>query len=340
MLAKFPGLIVAIIIALIAQIIQQQFLAQWGISVLVVAIILGSFAGHFFNQKKREALEPGLSVARGQILRFAIILYGFNITFGQFTEVGFVGLSLAVLMICLVLSAGIYIGKRWFKLDTELAILISIGSAICGAAAVAAAEPILKSSPYKVAVAVATVVIFGTLSMFIYPLIAQWLILSDLQYGLWIGASIHEVAQVVVAGTAVSENAGHVAVVEKMIRVTMLVPVLLLLSVYQSMKTKRLNKQAALEGVVVSNPITVPWFALLFLVMVGFNSLALITQDWVAIIIRLDGFLLTIAMAALGIMTHVSVMKKAGAPALGLASVLFIILMLGGYILTSALWNL
>jgi uncharacterized integral membrane protein (TIGR00698 family) len=224
-------------------------------------------------------------------------------------------------MIIIILSVGIYVGTRLFKLDIELAVLIAIGSAICGAAAIAAAEPLIRSSPYKVAVAVATVVIFGTFSMFLYPLIAQYIVMSDLHYGLWVGASIHEVAQVVVAGSAISDAAGHIAVVEKMI----------ILSCWQAFRIKKD------EGgqITKSGFICIPWFALFFLVMVGVNSMAILPAWVVSLIVLIDGYLLTIAMAALGVMTHVSVMKKAGGSALSLAGVLFVILSVGGFLLAS-----
>src|SRR5207248_5358443 len=101
------------------------------------------------------------------------------------------------------------------KLDRETSMLIGTGSAICGAAAVLAAEPVLRAQPHRVSVAVATVVVFGTLGMFIYPLCYPYLGLSQQTYGVFTGSTIHEVAQVVAAGRAVSDTAAAAAVIEK-----------------------------------------------------------------------------------------------------------------------------
>src|SRR5690606_11555450 len=145
------------------------------------------------------------------------------------------------------------LGTRVFRLDRETAMLIGAGSAICGAAAVMATEPVVRAQAHKVSVAVATVVVFGTAGMLLYPWLYPYLGLGEHAFGVYAGSTIHEVAQVVVAGGAVGEVAGSAAVIEKMLRVMLLAPFLLLLS-------SRLSRDAGAGGDRAG--IVVPWFAM------------------------------------------------------------------------------
>lgn len=191
-------------------------------------------------------------------------------------------------------------------MDRDTALLTSIGSSICGAAAVLGAEPVVKSQPYKAAVAVSTVVIFGTLSMFLYPALfrAGMLDLTTEQMGLFTGATLHEVAHVVGAGNAMGQAISDPAIIVKMIRVMMLAPVLVILSIILS------RREAAAGQTGQKRKITIPWFAFLFLAVIGFNSLHLLPSGVVSAINSLDTFLLTMAMTALGAESSFEKFKK------------------------------
>ncbi len=211
-----------------------------------------------------------------------------------------------------------------FGLDRQTSWLIGAGSSICGAAAILATEPVIKAEPSKVTVAVATVVIFGTLAIFLYPmmypLLAHWF--SPDSYGIFIGSTMHEVAQVVAAGHAISPEAENAAVIAKMLRVMMLAPFLIFLAARV--------KQLAPAGSAQTGKITIPWFAVLFILVAVFNSFHLLPGALVQALITLDTVLLAMAMAALGLTTHVSALKKAGAKPLVMALILFIWLIVGG----------
>jgi uncharacterized integral membrane protein (TIGR00698 family) len=172
---------------------------------------------------------------------------------------------------------------------------------------------------------VATVVIFGTLGMFVYPLLYPYLHLSETAYGLYAGSTIHEVAQVVVAGRAVSQDAASYAVIEKMLRVMMLAPFLVILG-------SRLDGQDY-AGSATGRRITIPWFAVFFIVAAGVNSLHLLPAALVAAVLKVDTVLLAMAMAALGLRTHVGAIRQAGVKPILLASVLFLFLVVGGYLI-------
>src|SRR5690606_18667520 len=188
------------------------------------------------------------------LLRAGIVLYGFRVTFQDIAAVGMEGVLIAVAMVGSVFGLAVLLGTRVFKLDRETAMLIGAGSAICGAAAVMATEPVVRAQAHKVSVAVATVVGIGTRGMFLYPWLYPYLGLGEHAFGVYAGSTIHEVAQVVVAGGAIGEVAGSAAVIEKMLRVMLLAPFLLLLS-------SRLSG----GGDGGKTGIVVPWFAVLFI---------------------------------------------------------------------------
>ncbi|MCS0592343.1 YeiH family protein [Massilia norwichensis] len=293
-----------------------------GVSALTLAIVLGIALGNTVFPRIAPFSADGVEFAKTRLLRLGIVLYGFRITFQDIAHIGWAGILIDVLIIGATFTLAVQLGTRVFGLDRQTAMLIGAGSSICGAAAVMATEPVVRGQAHKVSVAVATVVIFGTIGMFVYPLLYPYLQLSETAYGLYAGSTIHEVAQVVVAGRAVSEAAASSAVIEKMLRVMMLAPFLVILS----------SRVDASDGE-SQRRITIPWFALLFIAASGLNSLHLLPAGVVAAILQVDTVLLAMAMAALGLRTHAGAVRQAGAKPILLASVLFLFLMSGGYII-------
>lgn len=325
-LFHYRGVIAIAVLAAISYLFgSMPFIANLGISSLVLAIVLGIVLGNSWHYP--DSWTPGIQFSAKRLLRTAIILYGFRVSFQEIVSVGAEGLLIDIMMVSATLLVGYVVGTRLLKLDRDMALLISIGSAICGAAAVLAAEDILKSEPYKAAVAVGTVVLFGTTAMFLYPFLqhAGWLPFTSYQYGIFTGSSIHEVAQAVVAGNSVSPESGEIAVIVKMIRVLLLVPVLLLMALFVTQLASTEHKKKL--------KITVPWFAIGFLIVIGFNSLHLLPFNWVNIINQIDTVLLTMAMGAIGVETKMNKIKKVGLKPLYLAIGLFTWLMTSAWVL-------
>jgi uncharacterized integral membrane protein (TIGR00698 family) len=295
-----------------------------GISALTLAIVLGIALGNTVFPRIAPFSAAGVDFAKARLLRLGIILYGFHITFQDIAHIGWAGVLIDVLVIGATFTLAVQLGTRVFGLDRQTAMLIGAGSSICGAAAVLATEPVVRGQAHKVSVAVATVVIFGTVGMFVYPLLYPYLGLSEAAYGLYAGSTIHEVAQVVVAGRAVGEHAASYAVIEKMLRVMMLAPFLVILS-------SRIGDEG--EAAAGKRRITIPWFAVLFIVVAGFNSLHLLPPAMVDAILTVDTVLLAMAMAALGLRTHIGAIHHAGTKPILLASILFVFLMTGGYVI-------
>ena len=321
-------LLVALFSLLAVYISKLPFMKTVSLSPLIIGIILGMIYGNTFRHQLPGTWVSGILFCSKQLLRTAIIFYGFRLTFQHIVAVGPSAIIVDVIMVCSVLIIGYFTG-RILKLDPHISTLTTAGSAICGAAAVLGTEPVLKSKPHKTAIAVSTVVIFGTISMFLYPFLYNigWLDLDTQQMGVYIGSTIHEVAHVVGAGNALNNvEIAESAVIVKMIRVILLAPFLLILSLLVGRKNRR-------NGVVENkkSKITIPWFAFGFLLVIGFNSINLLPQNIVNGINLADDFALTMAMTALGVETNFKKFKDSGLKPFILASVLFLWLVFGGY---------
>lgn len=303
---------------------DAQALKNISFSPMIIGIILGMLYANSLRNHLPETWVPGIQFCSKKILRLGIILYGFRLTFQDVLNVGIAGILIDCIVVSVIIIGGVYIGKL-LKMDKDIALLTSVGSGICGAAAVLGAESTIQTKPYKTAVAVATVVIFGTLSMFIYPIAYKsgLLDLTPEQMGIYSGATLHEVAHTVGAGNAMGEQISNIAIIVKMIRVMLLVPVLLILGFIKSNKGSGATK----------GKLSIPWFAIGFLAVIGFNSFNLLPTDAVDAINYIDTFLLTMAMVALGAETSIDKFKKAGAKPFILAFCLYIMLLGGGYAL-------
>lgn len=316
--AWWQGLLLVGALAAVAELVARAEWAQaLGLSALTVAIVLGIAVGNTVLPRVAAHTAPGIEFCKGTLLRVGIVLYGLRVTFQQIGDVGVTGLATGVVMVAVTFSLAVLLGTRLFRLDRETSMLIGAGASICGAAAVMATAPVVRGQAHRVSVAVATVVVFGTAGMFLYPLLYPLLGLSEHAYGVYAGSTIHEVAQVVVAGRAVGETAAATAVIEKMLRVMLLAPFLLLLS-------------AGLRSGSGSRRITIPWFAVLFVAVAGFNSLQLLPAALVDTLVRIDGVVLAMAMAALGLRTQAGAVRQAGLRPLLLAASLFVFLVVGG----------
>ena len=335
---SWKGLVLTVLVAAGAiELGKLPSLQANGISALTLAIVLGMILGNTLYTRIAAAFSPGVNFSKQTLLRLGIILYGLRLTFQDIGQVGFRGVVIDAVVLSSTFALAWFLGTRVFRLDRKTAMLIGAGSAICGAAAIMAAEPVVRGRAEQVTVAVSTVVVFGTLAIFLYPALyqlnAQWHLLpvSEVAYGIFTGSTVHEVAQVVAAGNAISEVAANTAVIAKMVRVMMLAPFLIMLSAYLSHSSSH-ETGSRLESGEKAKPghIVIPWFALGFVAVAGVNSLSILPSAAVSAAIDLDTVFLAMAMAALGLTTHISAIRQAGIKPLLLAAVLFLWLIVGG----------
>jgi uncharacterized integral membrane protein (TIGR00698 family) len=296
------------------------------LSPLTLAIVAGMVAGNALPKRLLGRLQPGLRFCQQTLLRLGIVLYGIRLTVQDLANLGPRAMLLDLTVIGGVLLIGYWLGTRVFGLDADTALLVSVGSGICGAAAVLATERVIDSESHKVSVAVATVVVFGTIAMFLYPAIYPLTGFTERQFGIYTGATVHEVAQALAAGRAVSQTASDTAVITKMLRVLLLAPVLVIIS--------RLRRSG---GASVSRKIKFPWFVVWFGAVILVQSLVTLPPAARTHLIDLDTVLLASAMFALGMATRWQQLKQAGTRPLLLAAAIFAGLVSGGWVMTRLL---
>ena len=330
---------VAIFAAAATMIADISFFRSLGISPLVIGIVMGIFYANTLHNHIPSAWGTGITFSGKKILRFAIVFYGFRITFQQIADVGMDGFMVSLIMLSTTFLLGTYLGMKAFKMDRDTSMLTAAGAAVCGAAAVLATEPVLKAEGHKTAVAVSMVVLFGTISMFLYPVLYASIIepatgflhMTTQEFGIYVGGTIHEVAQVVAVPASIMgapQEMANSAVIVKMTRVIMIAPMLIVLGIYLSYTAK---KNGTTGGGV---SLVIPWFAVYFIGMAGFNSLGLVPESIVSIINEIDTFLLTMAMTALGMGTIFAKFKGLGLAPLYTAGAMFVWLVVGGFIVT------
>lgn len=328
-------LFVALFTAAVTQLSALPFIANLGLSPLIVGIIAGAIYGNALRDGMPESWASGVNFSARKLLRIAVGFFGLRVSLQEIAQVGLPGLTVSVLVVVSTLAIGTWAGMKLMKLDRDTALLTAAGSAICGAAAVLAFESTLQSEPHKSAMAVGSVVLFGTLSMFLYPLVVHlgWLHLDTLGVGLFFGGTIHEVAQVVGAASNVSPEATHIATIVKMTRVMLLVPVLLVIGMWVNRaRNNGLTDDSGTTG--TKGKLAIPWFALGFLALVIVNSLHVLPAPATHTLNTLDTFALTMAMTALGIETRIAQIRQAGPRALVTGAIVYAWLIGGGLAIT------
>jgi uncharacterized integral membrane protein (TIGR00698 family) len=287
------------------------------LSPMILAIVIG-IAFHNLVGTPARAHE-GIKFGLRRILRLAIVLLGLQLTAAQVVEVGPVGIAIIAGTLAATFTLTTWFG-RLIGVDRKLTELIAAGTSICGASAVIATNTVTEAHDEDVAYAVACVTVFGSLSMFLYPLLPGLLHLDAHAYGLWAGASIHEIAQVVAAAFQDGQRAGEFGTIAKLSRVMLLAPVVLTLGWLAE------RRRARMGGSQSSGRAPVPWFILGFVALVGLNSIIAIPPEAKAWVVATTGFLLSVALAAMGLETDIGKLKAKGLRPLllGAASSVFI----------------
>lgn len=328
-LQHLPGLLLCLLLGTAAIALGKlAWLSTHGFSALTVAIVLGMVVGNAVYRRLAASAATGVTFSKQMLLRAGIVLYGLRLTLQDIGHVGAAGLLIDALVLCSTFGLGWLVGTRVFKLDRTTAMLVGAGSAICGAAAVLATEPVLKAHAEKVAVAISTVVVFGTFAIFIYPALyalnLHWGVIAPGAdaFGIYAGSTIHEVAQVVAAGRNIGTQTADIAVIAKMVRVMLLAPFLIALSAWLA--------RDARDSLGAKPALSIPWFAFIFIAVVIAHSCIDLPAVWVAQANDVDTLLLAMAMAALGLTTHVSAIRQAGLKPLLLGALLFAWLIVGG----------
>lgn len=298
-----PGLALAALIAVIA-------LYMGKITVIVNDVIIAIFLGALIRNLIGilELFKPGLSFSLKKVLRLAIILMGMQLSFQQVVNTGERSLAIILFVVTVTIPLTYYIGKK-LGLNSEISTLLGVGSAICGATAVLATGPVIKANERDIALAVATIFIFNTLALFLFPTIGRLLHLSYLSYGTWTGVAVQDVSSVVATGFAFSQQAGEVATVVKLTRTVFIVPVVFLAGLFFTLKDQKTAEKKFKKVKYIK---IFPWFVVGFLIMTLLNSLGLFSKSLVNNINPVTHFLILMVMAGVGADLDLKEMKKVG----------------------------
>jgi len=294
-----PGLIIAGLVALSASWLSEHYHAP----VMLFALLLG-IAVNFLSQDPR--CRPGIEFASKTVLRLGVALLGMRITFGQVESLGVGPLLLTAAAVALTILFG-WLLARYTRLGEAFGVLTGGAVAICGASAALAIAAVLPKSPTHERDTVMTVVAVTTLStiaMVLYPLVAHAIGLDAHASGIFLGATIHDVAQVVGAGYSVSTEAGDTATIVKLFRVALLLPVVLLVSL-------RFRASAGMDAGGVRPPL-LPMFLVAFAVLVAVNSSGYVPAAVAGVVQAASGWCLVTAIAALGTKTSLGDLAKVG----------------------------
>ncbi len=283
-------------------------------SPMILAIVMGIIFHNLIGTPARA--KAGVMFSLRKILRLAIILLGLQLTAAQVIEVGATGIAVIALTLVSTFVFTTWLGHL-LGVDRKLAELIAAGTSICGASAVIATNTVTRAHDEDVAYAVACVTVFGSIAMFAYPLLPALLHLTPHGFGLWAGASIHEIAQAVAAAYQDGQQAGDFGTIAKLSRVAMLAPVVIALGLMAA-------RGGAHGHAKTKAPM--PWFVLGFIALVGLNSVIIVPAGVKSLIVLATTFLLAMALAAMGLETDIRKLKAKGLRPLilGLAGFLFI----------------
>jgi uncharacterized integral membrane protein (TIGR00698 family) len=281
------------------------------ISPLTVAVLMGVVVGNAGVSLRR--LRPGLRFAVKHLLRVGVVLLGLRLAVPDVIRLG--GAALVMVMVIVVITFfGTQLLGRWMGVSPGTSLLVAAGFSICGASAVAAMDGVTRSEEDDVVTAIVLVTLFGCLAIVVLPLLQHPLGLSDVEFGLWAGASVHDVAQTVATASVVGPSALAAAVVVKLTRVVLLAPMVAGVSLW------RRRGETAVYG--TRRPPLVPLFVVGFLAMVGLRSTGLIPEQVLASAQVIESIVLAAALFGLGAGVHLRTLARTGGRAtlLGLCS--------------------
>ena len=298
-----PGLAVALAVALLARLTGK--LLPPAISEVAIGLLLGLAVAHLWSLPTRAS--AGLRLASQQILRLGIVLLGARLLLGDIAAVGLGVLGLVVVCMTVALAFALLVGRA-LGLPPRLALLIGVGTAVCGNSAIVATAPVVRAEEREVGFAVATITLFGTLAVFVYPFIGHAFEFSDRVFGIWAGIAVNDTSQVVATGAAYSLGARDMATVVKLIRNTLMGPLILLIAWWWGPHAAG-RDGAATRGVRRAFPL----FLLGFLALALARTAGLVTASAAASIDQVARLCIVVALAGVGLSTRLTQLRAVGA---------------------------
>ncbi|MFC9464156.1 YeiH family protein [Streptomyces coelicoflavus] len=332
---RLPGLAVAVAVASVATVVGGWFPLIGGpVAGIVIGVVLAAV------RRPAERLGPGITTASKFVLQLSVVLLGCQLSLTQVVRVG--GSSLPVMLGSLVacLAAAYFVGRR-LGIGRDLRTLIGVGTSICGASAIAAVTPVIGAASAEVAYAVSTIFLFNIAAVLVFPVLGHLLDMSQQAFGLFAGTAVNDTSSVVAAAATYGDEAGQYAVVVKLTRTLLIIPICLWLAAL----TKRRALAAGTGGPGVGGPSAgepgaggpgaagprlnvlklVPWFLVGFLLTALVNTLGLIPDRAHPGLTTLCVFMITVALSAIGLTTDLRGLRRAGPRPLLLGACLWVV---------------
>ena len=268
---------------------------------VTIALVIGAVVAAVTGPDRLAPYQPGIQFAAGPLLRTGIVLLGARLFLAEIVRIG--GPALGTIVVTMAVSIGlVLLLARLLKVENRLAVLLAVGSAVCGNTAIVATAPVIGARPREVAYAVATITLFGTLAVLFYPAIGRLVGLPPTSFGLWAGVAIHDTSQVVAAGAAYGPAALDVATVVKLIRNALMAPLLMLIAWGWSAYGERDDPSAGRARPSLRRAI--PPFVLGFLALAALRSLGVIGPELAAVLDTVARALVLVALAGIGLSTR------------------------------------
>jgi uncharacterized integral membrane protein (TIGR00698 family) len=350
-----PGLALAIAVAALAWVLSALLKPYLLLEPLVIAILLGIGLAAAIGSK--PVLKPGTTFAARTILELAIVLLGFKLSFAKLAALGAPVLIAVLMFVPVIVLAAIPLG-RLFGLPLKLAVLIGVGSGICGSSAIAAVAPCIGADDEDAALAVSGLSVLGAVAVLVYAAVCHALALTDGQYGVWAGLSLQAVPNALAAAFARSDVAGEAGTIVKMARVALLAPIALGLALWfrpmergsidpqspqgpardgdaadgraQGPPASRQEEEAALKRRAPGR-VPIPLYVILFIAAAALNSTGMVRPALTMICANASALLMVVAMAALGLGVDFASLRKRAGPALAMSCVLFLAVAASAY---------
>jgi uncharacterized integral membrane protein (TIGR00698 family) len=306
----WPGIIVAAVLAAIAS-FAGRFAPILGAPVL--AIVFGVLVRSVVPLP--SVMRPGIAFTAKKVLQAAIVVSGFGLSFVTVIRTGVATLPVTIVTIAIALALGWALGRA-LRVEGALRTLVSVGTAICGASAIAAVSTVLEPEEAEIALAIATVFFYNVLAVLLFPPLGHLMHLTQSTFGVWAGTAINDTSSVVAAGYAYGHDAGAEATIVKLARATLILPIVGAIAMWRARRTDSAQSHVPWKRVI-------PWFIVWFLVAAIANTLGVIPTAWHAAISQLSVFLISAALAAIGLQTHLARLLRTGVRPLALGLLLW-----------------
>ncbi|MDN3955125.1 YeiH family protein [Sporolactobacillus laevolacticus] len=295
-----PGIVLAAVVALPAYLIGTLF-------PIVGSPVLGILSGMLLSSFWRRPVlfDDGIKYTSKKVLQYSVVLMGFGLDLFNIIKVGGQTLELLIFTLAAAFLTA-YIAGKLLRIEGKIQTLIGVGTAICGGSAIAAAAPVIDAKEKEVAHAISTIFLFNVMAAFLFPFLGHVMGMNDQSFGLWTGTAVNDTSSVVAAGYTFSHAAGNLAVIVKLTRTLMIVPVTLVLAFYYSRKTAQ-KKQSGYHFSKIF-----PWFVLGFVMTSVISTFLPIPTAAINVLVQCGKYLIVMAMVSIGLNTNVVKLIKNG----------------------------